>query len=246
VNVAAADAAQAGLPAIGLRLVHTGLGARVLGGDGSYVGCSGPPGVTLSFSVMVSPVAGHDEVATRAALHAVYAKLLTPPRDLPGGTLELAGAARPAAVLELTSGRITKYAAGALIATERGTLLVVLAVGSPLVAEPTVAAIAAVPELAGCVRSLALDGVGAPAAWSTAAPGRRRDRRAGAAPRTPRRADQGRPRSARRRPGHGVLAAGAGRAVRGSRSATRWARPTSSSRCRRRPSRPWRPGRWPT
>jgi ADP-ribosyl-[dinitrogen reductase] hydrolase len=169
VNVAAADAAQAGLPAIGLRLVHTGLGARVLGGDGSYVGCSGPPGVTLSFSVMVSPVAGHDEVATRAALHAVYAKLLTPPRDLPGGTLELAGAARPAAVLELTSGRITKYAAGALIATERGTLLVVLAVGSPLVAEPTVAAIAAVPELAGCVRSLALDGVGAPAAWSTAA-----------------------------------------------------------------------------
>ena len=46
-NVAAADAAQAGLPAIGLRLVHTGLGARVLGGDGSYVGSEPPEGFVI-------------------------------------------------------------------------------------------------------------------------------------------------------------------------------------------------------
>lgn len=169
-TVAAADAAAAGLPAIGLRIVHDGLSGGALPGRDLYFACSGPPGVTDYFAVAVSPVPGVDEAAARAALHARNTRELTPPKDLPGGVIHLAGAARPAAVLELTSGRFVNYAVGAIVETPRGNLLVYIEVSASLVTAPTLAAIAAVRGIDSCVRSLSVDGVGG-SDWTAAAKG---------------------------------------------------------------------------
>jgi len=155
ITIPAADAAAHGLPAIGMQLdAENQLIVSPFPDGDMYLIASGPPGGRLLFQVWKTDEAGRDAAAVRRAVEKRFTvPSLAPTTWGPDGTLQLAGAQRPAVAYLSDKGFMQTGWCATLVAHAAGTLLVVFASGAPGATSISCEKVVSHPSLAPVVRS---------------------------------------------------------------------------------------------
>jgi ADP-ribosylglycohydrolase len=166
--IAAAQAAERGLPAVGFSfdMASTVMSAGAFPGPGCYARASGPPGGTLLFEVHASVSDDEGAVGADDALGATFAELGRSPFELgSSAAIEAAGGKREALGVVTGAGAQRVAWAALVVRAPAGALLIVGGVGLGPRDTASVELVAGHPQLAPLFRSLSIDGV-------TGSPGR--------------------------------------------------------------------------
>jgi len=173
IEIAAAQAAQHGLPPIGLvvDVAGTVMSGAPFPEPGTFLRASGPPGGTLLFEVHATAEVEVDVPALERAIMTRFPQIRREPyRFVAVRKVMVGGAPRDTAVAVTGDGNFRVGWAAVLVPARSTALLVVGGVSIGPHAEPTAELIVDQPHLAPLFRSLTIDGVSAAAAHVASPP----------------------------------------------------------------------------